>query len=70
VLGGFVAAIHTTHSRVINAAITDVQGIHHVDDVYDGLGVVGGITINLHVEDMSASGEGVIGSFYFSLMAC
>lgn len=64
-----VAAIHATVTVVIDRAIADVILIHEVNDVADSLGIVGCISVNLHIEYVTASREFMIGSLDLSLVA-
>ena len=68
VVGILVAAVHTTVTVVVHAAIAHVQLVHHIHHAHDYLWVVGGIAVNLHVEDMSATGHLMIGSLNLGLM--
>ena len=63
-LGILVSAIHATVACVVYRTVTDVELVHHVHDVHNGLGIVCGIAVYLYVEDMAATGECMIGSLY------
>ena len=67
-LGILVTAIHAAVARMIYRTIADVELVHHVHDVHHSLGIVGGITVYLHIEDMSACGESMIRSLYLCLV--
>ena len=60
----FVSAVHAAVAGVVDASVANVILVHHVDDAHDCLGVVGCVAVNLYVEDVSATGEFVIGSFH------
>lgn len=64
-----ISAVHTTVAVVVHGAVADVMLIHEVDNVGDCLGVVGCITVNFHIEDVSATGQGMIRSFNLRLVA-
>ena len=53
---------------MIDASVTDVVLVHHVHYAHHSLWVMCGITVNLHIEDMSAACEVVVGCFYLSLV--
>ena len=61
-LGILVTAIHATVACMVYRAVTDIELVHHVHDVHHGLGVVCGIAVYLHVEDMSAAGQRMVRS--------
>lgn len=68
-LGGIlIAAIHTAVAVVVYTAIADVVLVHQVYDIHDSLWVVSGITVNLHIEDVTATGQVVIWSLDLSLV--
>ena len=61
VLGSvLVSTIHAAVAIVVNGAVTDVVLVHEVHDIGDGLGVVGGVAVDLDIEDVSATGQLVI----------
>ena len=66
--GVFVAALHAAVAVMVDRAVADVVFVHQVDDVRDGLGIVGGVAVDLDVEDVAAAGQLVIGRLDFSLM--
>ena len=68
VVGILVAAVHAAVTIVVHRAIAHVQLVHHVDHAHDDLWVVGGITVNLHVEDVAATGDVVVGRLHLSLV--
>ena len=53
---------------MVYRAVTDIELVHHVHDVHHGLGVVCGIAVYLHVEDVSATGECMVRSLHLSLV--
>ena len=63
-----VSAVHTAVACMVHTSVADVVLIHQVNDVHHHLGVMCGIAVNLHIEDMAASGQIVIGSLYLSLV--
>ena len=67
--GVFVSAFQAAVAVVVHRAVTDVVPVHHIYYTHDDLGVVGGVAVNLHVEDVSAAGQVVVGGFYFRFMA-
>ncbi len=69
-LGGvFIAAVHAAVPVVVHASIADVVAVHKVHYVHDGLRVVRGIAVNLHIEDVSALFIFMIRGLDFGLMA-
>jgi hypothetical protein len=68
-LGILVAAIHTAIAIVVDRAIANVIFIHQVYDILNGLRVMRGIAINLHIEDMTSAGKFVIWTLNLCLMA-
>ena len=69
-LGILITTVHATVAGMVDGTVTDVQPVHHVNDIHHCLGVVGGIAVYLHIEDMSARGECMIWSLYLCLMQC
>ena len=67
--GVFVSAFQAAVAVVVHRAVTDVVPVHHIYYTHDDFGVVGGVAVNLHVEDVSAAGQVVVGGFYFRFMA-
>ena len=59
----FIAAVHAAVAVVVYRAVSNVVLVHQVHNVHDGLRVVGGIAVNLHIEDVSTACEGMVGSF-------
>jgi hypothetical protein len=68
VVGILVTTVHATVAVVVHTTVAHVQLIHHVNHTHDDLWVVGGIAVNLYVEDMSATGYLVIRSLYLCLV--
>lgn len=64
-----VSAIHAAVAVVVHGTIADVVAVHHVYYAHDGFGVVGGVSIYLHIEDVASAGQVVVGSFHFGLVA-
>ena len=56
----FESAVHAAVAVVIDRAVTDVVSIHQVDDVHYRLWIMCGISVDLYIEDMSATGESVV----------
>ena len=65
-----VSAVHAAVAVVVHAAVAHVVTIHHVYHVHDNLWVVRGVSVYLHVEDVTTTGQVMVGSFYLSLVAC
>ena len=61
-------AVKAAVAVVVDRAVSDVVFVHQVHDGHDCFGIVGCITVNLNVEDVSAAGEVVVRSFDFSLV--
>ena len=70
VVGILVAAVHTAVAVVVNAAVTHVQLVHHVNHAHNNLWVVCSVAVNLYVEDVSAASHLVVRSLNLSLVAC
>ena len=69
VLGGIlVAAIHAAVTVVVHRAIAHVVLVHQINDMGNSLGVMGGIAIDLDIEDVAATGQLVIGSFHLGFV--
>ena len=66
--GILVAAIHAAVAVVVHRAVAHVVLVHQVHDIGDGFGIVGGIAINLHIEDVAAQGKGMVGRLDLGLM--
>ena len=66
--GVLITAIQAPVSVVVNRAVADIVFIHKVDDILYGLGVMGSITVNFHIEDVAAACKLVVGTFYTGLM--
>lgn len=69
-IGILVAAVEAAVAVVVYAAIAHVELVHHVDYAHDDLWVVGGITVNLYIEDVSSACEVVVWCLYLCLVAC
>ena len=63
-----MSAVHAAIAIVVYRAVADVILVHQVYDVHDGLRVVGRISINFDVEDVSSSCEVVVRSLYLGLV--
>ena len=63
-----IAAVHAAVAVVVDGAVAHVELIHHIHHAHDDLRVMGGITVDLHVEDMSATRQVVIRCLDLSLM--
>ena len=66
--GILVATVHAAVAIVVDRAVTHVQLIHHIHHTHNDLWVMCGITVNLHVEDMSTTRHLMIRSLYFRLV--
>ena len=64
----FVAAVHTAVAVVVHRAVAYVVFVHQVHHMGNGFGIVGGIAVNFHIEDVAAAGEVVVGCFHFCLV--
>ena len=56
----FVTTIHASVTVVIDRAIAYVVLVHEVNDIHNSLRIVGSVSINLNIENMSATSEVVI----------
>ena len=54
---------------MIYGTVSNVVLVHHIHYAHNDFGIMSGITVNLHVEDVSAAGQVMIGGFDFSFMA-
>ncbi len=54
---------------VVNGAVSDIVLVHHVDDLHDGLLVMGRVAVNLDIEDVAAGGQRMIGRLDLGLVA-
>ena len=70
VVGILVAAVHTAVAVVVNAAVTHVQLVHHVNHAHNNLWVVCSVAVNLYVEYVSAASHLVVRSLNLCLVAC
>lgn len=68
-VGILITAFRAMVTVVVDRAVSDVILIHHIDDLHDSLLIMSGITVNLHIEDVSAASEVMIGSLNFGLVA-
>ena len=66
----FIAAIHAAIAGVVDTAVSDVVFVHHVHDAHHSFGVVSGISVNLHIEDVAATCEFVIRGLHLCLVQC
>ena len=64
-----VAAVHAAVAVMVHGAISDVVAVHQIHDVADGIGVVRGVAVDFHIEDVAAAGKFVIGRLYLCLVA-
>ena len=69
VLRILVAAVHAPVAVVVDGAIADIITVHHIHDIGYRLGIVRGVAVDLHVEDMTAAGQFMIRSFDLGLVA-
>ena len=63
-----VAAVHAAVAVVVDRAVAHVVLVHEIHDIGNRLGVVGGITVNLDIEDVSATSQFVIRSLDLGLV--
>ena len=68
-VGVLVPTFHATVAVMVYGAIAHVQLVHHVHHAFDYVGVVRGVSINLHVEYMATASEVVIGRLHFGFVA-
>ena len=65
-----IATVEATVAVVVYRAVAYVVLVHHIHYAHDSLGVVCGIAVNLHIEDVTTAGEVVIRSLNLGLVAC
>ena len=53
VVGVLEAAVEAAVAVVVDAAVADVVLVHQVDDLHNGLRVVGGVAVDLYIEDVT-----------------
>ena len=63
--GVFVAALQTAVTVVVYRTVADVVSVHHVHYTHNDFRIVGGVTVYLHIEDVSAAGQFMIRSLHF-----
>ena len=64
-----VATVGTVVAVVVHRSVTDIVLVHHVHDLHYRLLVVGGVTVNLNVENVSAKRQLVIRALDLGLVA-
>lgn len=64
-----ISAVHATVAVMVHGAVADVVLVHKVDNIGDCLGIVGRITVDFHIENMSAAGQGMIRRLDLCLVA-
>ena len=64
----FVTAIKASVPVMVDRPVTYVIFVHKIHDAHDGLRIMGGVSVYLHIEDMSRTFVSVIRTFYLSLM--
>ena len=67
--GVFVAALQTAVTVVVYRTVADVVLVHHVHYTHNDFRIVGGVTVYLHIEDVSAAGQLMIRSLHFRFVA-
>lgn len=67
--GVFVAALQTAVTVVVYRTVADVVLVHHVHYTHNDFRIVGGVTVYLHIEDVSAAGQFMIRSLHFRFVA-
>ena len=50
-----IAAVHAAVAVVVHRAVANVVLVHQVNDIHNCLGVVGGVTVNLYIEDVTTA---------------
>lgn len=63
-----ISAVHASVAVMVDGSIADVVPVHQIDNIGNSLGVVGGITIDLHIEYMASACQLMIWSFNFCLV--
>jgi hypothetical protein len=58
--GVLISAVQATVTVMVHRAVANVVLVHQVNDVHDGLWVVGGITVNLNIKDVSTASNLVV----------
>lgn len=66
--GILISADRAVVAVMVDAAISDVVFVHQVNNIHYRLRIMGGIAVNLNIEDMSAAGQFVIGGLHLGLM--
>lgn len=67
--GVFVTALQTAVTVVVYRTVADVVLVHHVHYTHNDFRIVGGVTVYLHIEDVSAAGQLMIRSLHFRFVA-
>ena len=67
--GVFVTALQTAVTVVVYRTVADVVSVHHVHYTHNDFRIVGGVTVYLHIEDVSAAGQFMIRSLHFRFVA-
>lgn len=50
-----IATVHAAVAVMVDGAVAHIQLIHHIHYTHDDLWVMSGITVNLHIEDMTTT---------------
>ena len=58
------SAVHAAVSVVVHRTVSHVVLVHQVYDGHDGFRVVGCVSVDFHIEDMSATCKCMVRSFY------
>ncbi len=65
----FITAVHASVAGVVDRAVADVILVHEVYNRGNGVGIVGCVAVDFHIENVSAAGQGMVGCFYFGFVA-
>ena len=63
-----IATLHAAVAVVVHRTVTHIEAVHHIDHAHDGRRIVGGIAIDLDVEDMTTTREVVVRSLHLGLV--
>ena len=62
------AADGVTVHGVVHGAVADALFLHAADDLLEGIQVLGGVAVHLHIADVTGVGQGVVGSLVGDLV--
>lgn len=63
-----IATLHAAVAVVVHRTVAHIEAVHHIDHAHDGRRIVGGIAIDLDVEDMTTTREVVVRSLHLGLV--